>query len=115
MRHILSNALTAITGGEFAIYGTVANAEEYEERVVFNDPSKKPSWETVQAEVPNAKWNYVRRDRNVKLTRSDWTQLADSQLTKVKRDKWKAYRQALRDITKQANPDNVDWPTAPEA
>ena len=30
-----------------------------------------------------------------------------------KLDAWKTYRQALRDITKQSDPDNITWPTKP--
>lgn len=51
------------------------------------------------------------RTRDFLLTQSDWTMLLD-----VPTDKkaWKAYRQALRDITQQPGfPDNIVWPTKP--
>lgn len=56
----------------------------------------------------------VRAQRNQKLAKCDWTQLADSPQKTV--DKWLVYRQALRDITKSAGfPDAIKWPEAPIA
>jgi hypothetical protein len=53
----------------------------------------------------------VRQQRNDKLKDSDWTQLADSPVDKTA---WAAYRQALRDITAQADfPWTIDWPAQP--
>ena len=60
------------------------------------------------------KWNWVRRQRNAKLLRNDWTQGPDSPLSESKRAEWAAYRQALRDITNQSDPDNITWPTIPQ-
>jgi hypothetical protein len=53
----------------------------------------------------------VRQIRNMRLTGSDWTQLADSAADKAA---WAAYRQALRDVTGQEGfPWTIDWPEAP--
>jgi len=53
----------------------------------------------------------VRLDRNGKLTLCDWTVLSDAQLTTTQKANWKAYRQALRDITDQPGfPETVVWP-----
>ena len=41
----------------------------------------------------------LRIDRNNLLKDSDWTVLPDSPLSDIKKDEWKIYRQALRDIT----------------
>jgi hypothetical protein len=56
-------------------------------------------------------WPIVKSQRNALLVASDWTQLPDVPLS----DKaaWADYRQALRDITKQADPFNIIWPTPP--
>jgi hypothetical protein len=58
----------------------------------------------------------VRRDRNKRLSATDWTQVADAPLTEEQVSAYRTYRQALRDIT-----DNLDgterlltdisWPT----
>jgi len=53
----------------------------------------------------------VRSERNAKLSECDWTQLSDAPLTDAEKQSWAAYRQALRDITDQAEfPFNVQWP-----
>ena len=55
-----------------------------------------------------------RAQRDALLAACDWTQAADSPLTDAKKEEWQTYRQALRDITKQAGfPSTVDWPVAP--
>lgn len=61
----------------------------------------------------NTKWHFVRERRNSLLSSSDWTQGNDSPLTDEKKVEWATYRQALRDVTKQADHNNVIWPTKP--
>jgi hypothetical protein len=52
--------------------------------------------------------------RNQMLAKSDWTQLADSPVDKSVKGEWVVYRQALRDVTSQAEfPADVIWPTPP--
>lgn len=53
----------------------------------------------------------IKRERNNRLTQSDWTQLPDVVIDKTA---WATYRQALRDITEQAGfPWQVTWPAPP--
>lgn len=53
----------------------------------------------------------VRKERNRKLTASDWTQLADSSANTTD---WASYRQALRDLpSTDGFPHNITWPTEP--
>jgi hypothetical protein len=68
------------------------------------------AWEALQAEAPIAQWRSVREQRNTKLTQSDWTQLPDASADSAA---WAVYRQALRDITTQANPFVIEWPVEP--
>lgn len=56
-------------------------------------------------------WQIVRAQRNAKLAACDWTQLPDAPVNK---DAWAVYRQQLRDITSQADPFEIVWPTEPE-
>jgi hypothetical protein len=64
--------------------------------------------------------NNVRRYRNQKLARSDWTQLPDNKLTEQQQQQWQTYRQQLRDITanlpeilpEKAN--GLSWPQPPQ-
>ena len=55
------------------------------------------------------KWANVRRERNRKLAETDYLALSDNTLaTNIK-----TYRQKLRDIPKQSDPDDITWPTKP--
>jgi hypothetical protein len=59
----------------------------------------------------DAQWRVVRAERNKLLAQCDWTQLPDAPADAAV---WAVYRQALRDITTQADPFNIVWPTAPK-
>jgi hypothetical protein len=53
----------------------------------------------------------VRANRNEMLKNSDWAMVSDAPTDK---EAWAAYRQELRDVTKQEGfPTNVVWPTPP--
>ncbi len=43
-------------------------------------------------------YSRLRAERNDLLTKSDWTQLPNSNLTEAKAAEWETYRQALRDL-----------------
>jgi hypothetical protein len=45
-------------------------------------------------------WMSFRRDRDVLLKASDWTQISDVPMATAERGEWKKYRQYLRDVTK---------------
>ena len=59
------------------------------------------------------KWKRVRQDRDRLLNETDWI------VTKAKETNtnipaaWKTYRQSLRDVPSQSDPDNITWPTKP--
>lgn len=57
-----------------------------------------------------AQWSVIRAERNKLLADSDWTQLPD---VSVDAAAWATYRQALRDVTGQANPFAIVWPEGP--
>lgn len=61
--------------------------------------------------TPETEWPLVRAERDRRLLASDWTQLPDVPLST--KEAWASYRQALRDITLQADPFNIVWPTPP--
>jgi len=62
-----------------------------------------------QTTLINQQWANVRLERDRKLQKTDWRASSDLTLS----DAWKTYRQALRDITTQADPYNITWPTEP--
>ena len=56
-------------------------------------------------------WKCVRKQRNDLLVECDWTQGAD--VPNAIKSAWTSYRQALRDVTTQSDPDNITWPSKP--
>ena len=62
-----------------------------------------------QTALINSEWVNIRSQRNYKLKDTDWRASSDLTLS----DAWKTYRQALRDITTQADPFSITWPTEP--
>ena len=65
--------------------------------------------------------NAARRERNIKLAMSDWTQVADAPLTSEQVIEATAYRQELRNITtamisnpeNYSTPESIPWPAVP--
>lgn len=57
-------------------------------------------------------WTSIRNERNRLLNSTDWTELPTSQSTMLANEKtaYSQYRQALRDITLQMDPENIIWP-----
>jgi hypothetical protein len=54
----------------------------------------------------------IRLDRDYLLQQCDWTQQPD--VPEVTRNKWKDYRQALRDVPQQSGfPNTIVWPVKP--
>ena len=62
-----------------------------------------------EAEILARKWESIRVHRNNLLATSDWRANSDVTLS----DAWRTYRQALRDVPTQTDPDNITWPTEP--
>jgi hypothetical protein len=89
----------------------LTSVEPYiENGVVFDVIVEAKTQDELDAEKTQ-KANEVRYKRNMLLTQSDWTQLADAPVDNLA---WAVYRQALRDITLQAGfPFTVDFPVAP--
>ena len=58
-------------------------------------------------------WNSHRPERDRLLQKCDWVVSKYTELGQPIPDEWKTYRQALRDITTQSDPDNITWPTKP--
>lgn len=66
----------------------------------------------VTTHVALPSWDDVRRKRSPLLLEADWRiQRAEDQGADVAQ--LRAYRQALRDVTTQPDPNNVTWPAVP--
>jgi hypothetical protein len=66
-----------------------------------------------KAQKDHAQWEAIRTDRNKRLADTDWTQLDDTPIANTDKSQWALYRQALRDITTQADPFHIEWPALP--
>ena len=71
--------------------------------------------DTRDARILADKWADIRTRRNREHTESDWVVVkAKEEHANASIDSnWMDYRTALRDITKQSDPDNITWPTKP--
>lgn len=54
-------------------------------------------------------WDDVRQQRNTLISATDWRVLPDQPVSQA----WMDYRQALRDVTNAATPEDVIWPVEP--
>ena len=89
-----------------------------EGNIPFTDAEEtaRDAEEKAELEARPAKmFKIVRRDRDIKLQKTDWMTLADSPDIS---DEWKTYRQALRDLPGTLNDTTVlktiTWPDEPE-
>ena len=85
--------------------GVIVNAQVKILREVF-----QASDEQINEAYTNQRWKQIRVQRDKLLAETDWWANSDIVMT----DERKSYRQALRDITSQENPDNITWPTKPK-
>ena len=89
-----------------------------EGNIPFTDAEEtaRDAEEKAELEARPAKmFKIVRRDRDIKLQKTDWMILADSPDIS---DEWKTYRQALRDLPGTLNDttvlETITWPDEPE-
>ena len=59
------------------------------------------------------KWKRVRFQRDRLLNETDWIVTKATETETSVSSAWKSYRQALRDVPSQSDPDNITWPTKP--
>ena len=71
--------------------------------------------DTKDARILAEKWVRVRAERDRLIATTDWRVIVASESDEGSDlpTKWKTYRTNLRDITEQADPDNITWPTEP--
>jgi len=59
-------------------------------------------------------WENLRAKRDRELTSTDWIMLADTPFSDSKKEEWKTYRQALRDLPANTSDiNNPSYPTRP--
>lgn len=93
----------------------LANLQAY-----IDDPTAVDA--AYKALVESSIWNVIRNERDQKLKDSDWTVMDGSPLSDSKKNEWKTYRQALRDMPQGTVPvididqnivSGLTWPTKP--
>ena len=62
----------------------------------------------------NIQWDEVRSERNHRLAQTDWEITKHTENGTAIPESLKTYRQELRDITDQADPFDITWPTKPD-
>ena len=80
-------------------------------RVIHSASNDQPEF-IVDQDAVAQQWRNVKEGRNQQLAASDWI-CSVSDFAHPKKDAYVVYRQALRDITSQANPFALVWPSAP--
>jgi hypothetical protein len=70
---------------------------------IIKDDDARTAYQTAE------QWKRIRNDRNRRLAETDYLSLKDNTLSAD----MKTYRQALRDVPKQTDPDNITWPSKP--
>jgi len=73
----------------------------------------EPLTEDEIAARDQSQWAKVRADRNKRLAECDWWVTRATETNATISAEQQAYRQALRDITDQTNPFDINWPVAP--
>lgn len=94
------------------------------EEIIFHDGQKHPTESEIQAKIAELKalepMRLLRIERNRRLTETDWRMHSD--YPESNQEKWKTYRQALRDLPaitspqldSQGNLTNITWPEVPQ-
>ena len=59
------------------------------------------------------KWKRIRSQRDLLLSQTDWVVVKAKETGGNVSAAWKKYRQDLRDVPTQSDPDNITWPTKP--
>jgi len=114
------STIPADTLAEYDVYEVVTtqqptyddSAYKLEQSIELVDGVWTQVWVLVEhtAEDIERQWANIRSERNQYLSACDWTQLPDAPINS---EEWATYRQALRDITTQADPFAIVWPVKP--
>lgn len=110
----IAKAVTHLTGvGVRAWKDKTTGDVTYEAVEPIPEFSEAEVIEAIAASKLAKEWEEVRVKRNSLLSRCDWTQGVDAPLTAEQVSAWATYRQALRDVTTQADPSAIVWPIEP--
>ena len=109
-------SLTGVTNS--VTYSSAEAEKEYTNSVEWRKPDGSVSMSPSDFVVDYSKVGPVvellmlREERNKKLAETDW--IIGRDVPEKLKLKWEKYRKELRDITKQSDPKNIIWPSAPK-
>ncbi|PSU24002.1 hypothetical protein CTM88_19510 [Photobacterium aquimaris] len=64
--------------------------------------------------IRDIEWESIRTQRDARLKATDFVIIQSQETGQIIPEKWKIYRQSLRDIPQTYdNPDDIVWPTKP--
>lgn len=121
MSVLIVDAIVALGIKEWMMTGSPTNESEFVAAFEKTDGNKVDvTWDNIQTALANGgvvAMAELRKQRNKKLTETDWMASSDYSIS----DAWKTYRTALRDLpdnNKSVSWDgttlgNVKWPTEP--
>ena len=95
---------------EFRVFGTTPVIKDGFYQLPQSLVSHNP--ETIEA-IKESKWVEVRKERDALLAETDFAFLPDAKIASDVLDELQSYRQALRDVTLQDDPFNVEYPIKP--
>lgn len=87
--------------------------ENWEVVDLFTGPNKTQDEQVYLTQRAESQWNAVRQSRDQLLRETDWVTIRAQDTGTAVLPAWSTYRQALRDITQQADPFNITWPSKP--
>jgi hypothetical protein len=97
--------------GEFLYIG---QADAHRQKIVEGVLVDKPVDNSVS---PEELLKQIRQERNMLISKTDWTQMPDSPLSDIEKGWWASYRQQLRDLPQNVSDitslDDVVWPIPP--
>lgn len=89
------------------------NGPIYDANVKVLKESFNATDESIVEAYATQRWEEVRSQRDKLLAECDWIVTKNTEAGQPIPEAWILYRQALRDITKQSDPDELVWPTKP--
>jgi hypothetical protein len=108
-----------VSGNDYWINdGVLTEYSEVAKQAKLNSPPYLAEWVPSEGRWNDVRstgqaWTDVRRKRRELLNATDWVTARAVERGEPVPEEWAVYRQALRDITLQADPFNIIWPTQP--
>ncbi|WP_159913011.1 tail fiber assembly protein [Pantoea sp. 18069] len=117
---LADQVLSQMQEGDGVVYGMSDPATQYVVAGKIVDLPVKPGAHhdfdySAKQWIFNAEsaWAAIRLRRDQLMSASDWRVARATERSELLDQQWKSYRQALRDITEQPDPSNIQWPVEP--